>query len=400
MADPTHLPLDFPLSGVDRGSEYELQPAGTTPTGVNVRGLDPATLRERGASRPGTVRFIDAQPAGVSSMIQELTVVVTADGEAMLGAFESTGGVSGVPPGTVYDAGGGPDGIADPSTNNEAGGDTDPDNPLTRNPDRVIPDGGSGVTPNRHEPGDGESSGWEFVQKNKEFFPFSSGGTRTDQLAFDTPTEDNQMLVVVYWTAGDDDGAVDYQPTFAVTDSLGNTYAEAEVVSYNSTPGSGAEVLGVWWTRNTVAGACTVSVQQTNTRPGGTFVGGGALLILEYRGLQTSTPADGAVSSGFTIENDGTNQTGTLTTGAVPIGGSTRLVLGAFTFSHVTLSAVLTTPDGYTLRQDHNEDDFGLALYEKLSSSSSEAVAVPYDNSALPFNGADIAIVGAGWRYR
>ena len=51
MASESHLGLSFPLGGIDRSSEYQLQKPGTTPVAVNVRGVEPSTNRERGGTR-------------------------------------------------------------------------------------------------------------------------------------------------------------------------------------------------------------------------------------------------------------------------------------------------------------------------------------------------------------
>jgi hypothetical protein len=402
--DPSHLPLPFPLRGIDVSTEYELQPELTAPEASNVRGVEPATARERGGSRPGLSRWIDARVNATEAMIQCLDVVATADADALLVAPGQGGGD------------GGDDWIPDPSTNNEIVNgeddindpDYDPDEPGMRNPGpRFVPPEGSGVQPDPHTPsgrdeGEGSEHGWVFVQKKTGKFAFG-GASRTDQVTFDSATLRHQMLVVVVYTVGDQDGANDYDPTISVSDSLGNTYSPTDESPFRYNPdgaGAGADILGVYWTRNETGGACTVSVSQTGTAPS-PVVFGASIAIIEYRGLEVTTPEDNDAASGFVIANDGSNPTGTLSTGAVPITGSTRLVLGCFTFSHVTASAVLTTPSGYTLRQSHQEGtpDFGLAVYEKLSSAASEDVQVPYDNSSLPFNGCRVIQFGAGWRY-
>jgi hypothetical protein len=74
----------FPRCGIDVSLAFGKQPvrpmpdgtyAKTTPLGLNCRTFEPLTNRARGATRPGLVRYIPAQPAG-SNLIQLLQTVV------------------------------------------------------------------------------------------------------------------------------------------------------------------------------------------------------------------------------------------------------------------------------------------------------------------------------------
>lgn len=69
------LELVFPLQGINLATEFELQPGGTTPIGVNVRGYEAMTLRMRGGSRAGLVQYIPATVNGVA-LVQHLNILI------------------------------------------------------------------------------------------------------------------------------------------------------------------------------------------------------------------------------------------------------------------------------------------------------------------------------------
>jgi hypothetical protein len=50
----------FPSHGLNLISEHESQPPGTAVQGVNVRAYEALTQRNRGGSRPGLSRYINA----------------------------------------------------------------------------------------------------------------------------------------------------------------------------------------------------------------------------------------------------------------------------------------------------------------------------------------------------
>ncbi len=77
----------FPVSGIDVSVALEQQRPQTTPLGVNVRAFEPETLRARGGSRPGLVKFIPVQVDGFSHVIQHLAIVVDPQAEALLTTF-------------------------------------------------------------------------------------------------------------------------------------------------------------------------------------------------------------------------------------------------------------------------------------------------------------------------
>lgn len=134
MASPTQtLVLEFPLRGMDVTTEFQLQPDGTTPLGLNVRSFEPGSKRNRGGARSGLSKYLNSQVAGVPGLIQHLNIIVDPTIEAtqaQLEDFEFN------PDGDHAD-----DGILDPSNN------PDPANP--RNPGRYIRRKGSGRSQRR-----------------------------------------------------------------------------------------------------------------------------------------------------------------------------------------------------------------------------------------------------------
>src|SRR5437870_5034442 len=75
------MSIAFPLRGVDVSNPFDLQPAGTTVVGVNVRAFDPATMRARGGNRPGLKRFMPPLPTG--DVIQFLDFIVDPQEDAL-----------------------------------------------------------------------------------------------------------------------------------------------------------------------------------------------------------------------------------------------------------------------------------------------------------------------------
>lgn len=129
------IDLPFPTSGLNTSTDFAEQVPGTTPSGTNVRGYEPNTDRNRGGSRPGLVKYLDAQANGVS-VIQHLNVIV----DPQAGALLSDNTIEFSPDGPPPPVGGGGipgSGILDPSTNNLS----------SRNPGRYVRNGGSGRQP-------------------------------------------------------------------------------------------------------------------------------------------------------------------------------------------------------------------------------------------------------------
>ena len=94
MDDEQLTDLMFPINGIDRSMEFELQPDRTTPIGLNVRGFEAQTQRQRGGSRPGIDKYIGAQVGSVSAPLQHLTYVVLAQNQALITGDDTAGGTT------------------------------------------------------------------------------------------------------------------------------------------------------------------------------------------------------------------------------------------------------------------------------------------------------------------
>jgi hypothetical protein len=77
--------LPFPKKGIDLFTRFGMQRYGTTPIGQNVRAFEPTTNRSRGGQRPGLVKYLANQPAGIVWVPQDLTV--------MVGTYQPPGGL-------------------------------------------------------------------------------------------------------------------------------------------------------------------------------------------------------------------------------------------------------------------------------------------------------------------
>lgn len=120
--------MTFPSRGVNKVSGFQIQLPETTPVGENVRMFEAMTNRARGGSRSGLSQWIEEEVtgAGLETTIQHIGIVVTNDGDAMLGSF-NTGD------------------FLDPSS---AGPEFSwPPLKFTRNPQRFVRAGGDGVQP-------------------------------------------------------------------------------------------------------------------------------------------------------------------------------------------------------------------------------------------------------------
>src|SRR5260370_11707528 len=79
--------MPFPLQGIDVSTEYELQPADTTPTGLNVRGYEPGTMRARGGSPPGILQYVPQQVPPRAHPIPPLNYLGCPPANALLTRF-------------------------------------------------------------------------------------------------------------------------------------------------------------------------------------------------------------------------------------------------------------------------------------------------------------------------
>lgn len=118
----------FPVLGIDLSRPFAIQRDGTTFVGDNVRAFEPGTGRGRGGSRPGLSRFISQQVPAGAELLQLLTVVVRADGIALLANYDDAAP-------DLYD----PSSIGPP--------DSWPPGRFTRTPALPIPQGGWGIPP-------------------------------------------------------------------------------------------------------------------------------------------------------------------------------------------------------------------------------------------------------------
>lgn len=158
MTDPAEesKEVKFPFAGIDRQGGFDQQPnkpipldesyARTTYLGKNVRAVDPATDRVRGASRPGLSKYIPATVSGLAGFpVQHLNVIVDPQTPATLGSFTGTTGIIGGVPGVTS-------GTPDPSTNNRFTSTGNPTDRRSPTSGRTVPPGGSGVPLVRNRP--------------------------------------------------------------------------------------------------------------------------------------------------------------------------------------------------------------------------------------------------------
>lgn len=256
--------LTFPVGGIDRQAEWELQPKGTTPAGVNVRAFDPDLSRARGGSRPGLAKYINAMVGGNDSLIQMLDYIVDPTTPALLTSDDLTGAT-----------------IDDPS-----------DNPTgdLRNPGRRIRAGGSGVQPNRNvATQDAPPLVISLVQSAQAEYE-SSDERREPQ--FDAQPANNNLLVVVVTQFGDDNGDVQVQNDLLNGYTQAGTYAEVEP---QFTVGFLRQSI---WYRVATAGASETKVKITPATPVQMVV-----FLLEYQNTATGSPLD-AQSQGAGVFSD------------------------------------------------------------------------------------------------
>ncbi len=153
--------LPFPLRGVNLIKEFEAQPQGTTPTGVNVRAYETLTQRNRGGSRPGLTEYIESTVLGFPSLIQHLNIIVDPTTAALLNDDGNPGG---------------PDTVNDPSTSNLS-------QRIPTGQTRHVRKGGSGVQPNHKLPGQNVNVTADDQTKNKgDVFTFAGTEFTTDPM--------------------------------------------------------------------------------------------------------------------------------------------------------------------------------------------------------------------------
>lgn len=331
--------LSFPLSGVDVSCEVDRQTPRTTPRGVNVRACDPRSLRMRGGARAGLTKLVDETVSGsVGFPVQHLNMIVDPTVDALLANFPEVMS----PPG---------DSMPDPSTNNAAGGSTDPDDPLVRNPDRTVRVGGSGIQPNRHLP----RSQMRFIQKAENFAAFIN--PLTTSATFGTAVASGGLVVVEVWQYFGN--AIDFGATVAVENGAGAAYTQigtAVVANDGLTEAN----LTLWYR---IAPGVVADSTVKATSSGVTSSGELLVVGLNYSGAHSSPLTASALNATFTPET--TNPSA----GSVALNGSVgQMVVAAFLWNYTSGGAHLWTPGaGYTARSGApgsyfaSEDRIGLS---------------------------------------
>lgn len=127
------LDLIFPVDGVDVSCAYDRQPGGTTPAGVNVRGYETLTNRDRGGSRSGLSPYMQLIPGG--GLIQCLNIIVDPTAPALPGQDDDP------TPGAIDDPSS--DGSGDPYDGSGGNGGRNPLRPATGRRRQIRP-GGTG----------------------------------------------------------------------------------------------------------------------------------------------------------------------------------------------------------------------------------------------------------------
>lgn len=191
--------LEFPEGGVDKLREFQEQEPGTTPQANNVRFLNADSLRYRGGSRPGLIRYVpDRIPAdtSLSMVIQHMNVIVDPQAEALGQNFPTPG----------------PDWVADP-----------------QNPGFYIPPGGWGYPPNPNATPNPPPTlpGGFFVQKIFGNTGVGTTPTDLDLTLSSQPTVGNVIAVWVYTqqnSTGDVDG--DLSVSVSVVNGVGSAYTQ------------------------------------------------------------------------------------------------------------------------------------------------------------------------------
>lgn len=416
FADPA-----FPVLGVDLSRPYDVQRDGTTFLGSNVRAFEPATQRGRGGSRPGISRFIlDRLPSG-DNLVQNLSLVVTADGTALLVNYDDT-----------------PPDLYDPSSFGPF--ETWPPGRFTRTPYLPIPTGGWGIQPNKNAPEqvqlnwarpsdiasgtalsgtqlnasavdhatavpvagsyvyypvsgtqlpvgadqalaviftpsdieryrstpkanlitviDAGPTDIEFVQA-KSSFDGSSGSVKT--LAFTSSVTSGNFILVALWDQIDPFAAIS-----GITDSQGNVYTQVGGYRTSNDEGDGTSTVSLWRTFATASNVVTVSITLAQsvgfTTP---------IAIAEYKNVNTASPVGDVQSA--SIASGATS----LATPSVSITEAGELLFAVFTGGG---AVALSAGSGFTLRGASSfilvEDKIGPSSSQTATASASPGLAL------------------------
>jgi hypothetical protein len=387
--------MTFPLQGLNVSTVFDQQPPGTAPVGLNVRSYESLTSRARGGSRPGLSQYIPAQVDGAFK-IQHLAVIVDPQAEALPGGTppgdpqasnrNAFGGSLGYAPvrfpnepgrtyprragvltitaknqtkaqgdtftfdGTEFTVSGlvGGDSVSS-VTLISAGADSgasDGTYPIV--PSAAVGSGLSGYTIH-YASGTMTVSGLIYVQSASNAFvaPPQANTPLTQTLAFTSNVRIGDLLIAFVFTQQLGGVGQTTPVTVTVTDSLGNTYAQAGSYAQLSVTHS----LSVWYSVSASAGPCTISAQANVTT---SF----DLAILNYRGTKITGVLDDFSKNA--IPFDPLQSTFSKNTGTVPVAGANELLVACFCQSG---GGAYTVGAGFIQREQVSAIINGVYLY-------------------------------------
>ncbi len=439
-----HLP--FPEKGLDVSAPLPEQPEGTTPEAVNVRLCDPLTSRDRGGSRPGLAKYIDAQVNG-TGLIQHLNIIVSVQGEALGWGFDpiafppfnqedyGPAGYGGDPEGPDLGGGGGYQPSAsfqdkrpkltmtvDDSTQ-PADGTTAANVTVTarnRRTDELMPlvpvelhtspsgrvgDGaqlttnGLGVAVFQVTDNTAETVTYSVTAENAAGTTVASGRNTVSvtysEIVF---VQANSAAFTGVFVANTSRSCAFASPVqvgdlllCAITYSPGNgpesvtdSLGHTYTFVRDGTASGAGETVALYYAVATSAGACTVTANETSgTSPSGQMTLG----ILAYRGTG-ATPLDGSV------EVNSQAGSSSWSTGNIPVTAATGLLVGCFCIEFTEFSA-LAAGAGVNSRVSYSgTGGFGtLHVFDVLPHSGSAAVTGTAANTS-----ANWAAVGASFK--
>lgn len=196
--------LEFPNGGIDVSGEFQEQPPGTTPEAVNVRGVNPDTLRERGGSRAGLIQYIPGPLFAGADLIQHLNIIVDPTGPAL--------GQNFVVPDDTW--------VEDPG-----------------NPGQFVPPGGWGWQPNPNLPPNQPPTDIAQVQKKSGFDTINAVSTGDFNVVFDANPVSGHLLVIAV-ASTEQDLAATGEDVVTVTVTNGAAGAYTQIGSYVSANGT------------------------------------------------------------------------------------------------------------------------------------------------------------------
>lgn len=350
-----NVELTYPVKGLDVTTEYQEQPADTTPQAANVRAFDSLAGRNRGGSRPGLLKYIAGQVPAGANLIQHLNVIVDPTTPALLTAID----LSGYPT------------MDDPSTG-------------ARNPGRRVRVGGSGVQPNRNvATQDAVGPDIVFVQSMNQGWDFSA---ERREPQFDAQPGDNNFLVAVVCTlATEGNVGVGVQ----VQNDLLNPYTQAgdyvEITDGDSIP-VGLR-LSMWY-RTATAGSSETTVKVTPADEVSMCV-----ILIEYANVLTGSPLDATSDN---LDESGFPFDPTMTTGVINLNAAGELIVAAFASARSVDTGVAGT--GYAVVEDHGDgtvdaSDIQLFAVHRLNQSTDQEAT-----GSFAGGGQDYAAIGAAFK--